>query len=81
MKALLYYIIVALNNDKHVVNPNAKHEKGDDSVHGAEDEVQSRADPIAGEQSKIAAANTNRGESRLGMKHLTEIKSFYSLTF
>ena len=65
MKTLLDYIIVALHNDKHVVDPDAKHEKGDDSVHGAEDKVQCRADPIAGEQTKIAAADTNRGETRL----------------
>ena len=73
MMTLLDYIVVALNDDEHIINPDAEHEEGDDSVHGAEDKVQARADPITGEQTKIAAADTNRGESRLGMIHIKQI--------
>ena len=74
MKTLLDNIIVALNDDEHIINPDAEHEEGDDSMHGAEDKVKARADPITGEQTKIAAADTNRGQSRLGMMQIKNIR-------
>ena len=43
-------VAVALHYHEHVVNPNADKQEGDDGVHGAEDEVEARANAIAGEE-------------------------------
>ena len=59
MVTFLDYIVVALDDDKHVVYTDTQHEEGDDGVHGAEDQVQARANSITGQQSKETTANTH----------------------
>ena len=58
-------VAVALHYHEYVVNPDTDKQEGNDGVHGAEDKVEARTDAIAGEEAKITAAQTHRGESRL----------------
>ena len=64
--------VPALDDDKHVVDADAQHEKGHHGVHGPVEEAGCRADPIGDDNAHNDPEDADHGE-RAAMLHTVEL--------